>query len=73
MTEEGLTVVAPDGRNAKVLREDENWVVYGWSADASTLYGVRQSDDSQHLVLVALNMASGRERGLNETPRQCRP
>ena len=40
--------------------------MYGWSSDAKTLYGVRQSDDSQRLILVSVDVASGRERVLNE-------
>jgi Tol biopolymer transport system component len=66
MTDQGLTLIAPDGKSARVLREGEIWTVYGWSTDASTLYGVTQSDDSRRLILVAVDVASGRERVIND-------
>jgi len=61
-TAEGLSLVAPDGKSIKVIAPGETWIVYGWSSDATTLYGVRQSDDLQRLTLVSVDVASGRER-----------
>jgi len=64
-TADGLALVAPDGKSFKVIAEGEAWIVYAWSSDGGTLYGVRQSDDLQHLILVSIDIASGRERVLN--------
>jgi len=64
-TAQGLTLIAPEGKSSRVL-DEETWIVYGWARDGSTLYGVKQSDDSQQLVLVAVDVASGHLKILND-------
>jgi serine/threonine protein kinase len=64
-TPQGLTLVAPDGKLAKVLDEDI-WPAYGWSADGTTLYGIKQDPDDLHrFILAAVDIRSGRERVIN--------
>jgi len=64
-TPEGLALVSPDGRLSRVLDEDP-WPVYGWNRDASILYGIKQDPDDLHrLILVAVDVRSGRMRIIN--------
>ena len=64
-TPQGLTLVAPDGKLAKVLDEDI-WPVYGWSAEGASLYGIKQDPDDLHrFILAAVDIRSGRARVLN--------
>ena len=65
-TTEGLTLVSPDGKSVKTFEDaGQGWIVYAWSQDAKTLYGVKQSEDSRFLSVVSLDIASGQERVLN--------
>jgi eukaryotic-like serine/threonine-protein kinase len=63
-TREGLALVRPDGREARVLSE-ELWLAYGWAADSRTVYGLREGDKRRHLALVAIDVATGAERVIN--------
>jgi len=64
-TSEGLTLIAPDGKSSRVLDED-SWPVFGWAADSSSLYGIKQDPDDLHrFILVALDVRSGRQRTIN--------
>jgi Tol biopolymer transport system component len=64
-TAQGLSLIAPEGNVSRILDEGP-WIVYGWSSDGSSLYGVKQSDDSQRLILVSADIASGRLKVLND-------
>ena len=58
-------MIEPDGKSSRVLDEDL-WVVYGWSKDGSTVYGIKQDPEDQHrLILVAADVESGRLRIVN--------
>jgi Tol biopolymer transport system component len=61
-TEEGLTLVAPEGTQARSV-SDAFWLSYGWASD-DTIYGL-QATNAQQLMLVALDLQSGRERIAN--------
>ncbi|HYP04659.1 MAG TPA: protein kinase [Bryobacteraceae bacterium] len=50
--EKGVTLVSADGQQRKDLGSG-SWLLHGWSADGSMLYGVRRSAD-RRLELVAL-------------------
>jgi eukaryotic-like serine/threonine-protein kinase len=64
-TPEGLTLVSPDGKSSMVLDEDD-WPVYGWARDGSTLYGIKQDPDDLHrLMLVAVDVQTRRLRVVN--------
>ena len=64
-TPEGLTLVAPDGKSSKTLDEDE-WPVYGWARNGSSLYGIKQNPDDLHrLILVAVDVQTRRLRVIN--------
>ncbi len=64
-THEGLTLVTPDGKSPKVLDEDQ-WPVYGWAKDGSTLYGIKQDPEDLHrLNLVAVDVRTTRLRTIN--------
>jgi Tol biopolymer transport system component len=59
----GLSLVSPDGKSTRVLHE-QAWMAFAWSADAKHLYGIRQSDDLQHLTFTSVDIRSGAERVL---------
>ena len=63
-TEEGLTLVAADGSQARTV-SDTFWLSYGWTGDGTRIYGLQPTDDQQHFMLVALDLRSGRERVVN--------
>ena len=53
--EKGLTLVSPDGKERKDVGSG-TWLLHGWSADGTTLYGIRQSAE-RRMELVALRDA----------------
>ena len=59
----GLSLVSPDGKSTRVLR-DQSWMAFTWSADSQRLYGLRQSDDLRHLTFTSVDIRSGVERVL---------
>jgi Tol biopolymer transport system component len=59
----GLSLVSPDGKSTRVLR-DQAWLAFTWSADSQRLYGLRQSDDFRHLTFTSVDTRSGVERVL---------
>jgi eukaryotic-like serine/threonine-protein kinase len=64
-TPQGLTLIAPDGKSFRLLDEDL-WFVYGWTADSSNLYGIKQDPDDLHrFMLVAVDVRSRRQRIIN--------
>jgi serine/threonine protein kinase/sugar lactone lactonase YvrE len=64
-TPQGLTLLTPDGKMARVLDEDM-WPAYGWSRDGSSLYGIKQDPDNLHrFLLAAVDIRSGRRRIIN--------
>ena len=59
----GLAIVAPDGKSSRVV-SDQEWIAFTWSADDQRLYGIRLSDDYQHLTFTSVDVRSGTERVL---------
>jgi eukaryotic-like serine/threonine-protein kinase len=58
---DGLSLVSPDGKKNRVLHE-QAWMAFVWSADGQRLFGIRLSDDYQHLTFSSIDVASGTER-----------
>lgn len=59
-TPDGLTLVSPDGKTSKVISK-EDWVVYGWSADGGTLYGIkRAANGASVLASIAVDSGAGK-------------
>lgn len=56
----GLSLVSPDGKSTRVLRE-QTWLAFAWSADSQHLFGIRQSDDLRHLAFASVDVRSGVE------------
>ena len=69
MTEEGLTVISPDGADSKVV-SDTSWLVYGWDFGGTRLYGIKRTADRQ-TVLVSIDVDKGVEKliGQIQLPR----
>ena len=63
-TNDGLLLVAPDGRVSRTLSRAD-WIAYAWGNDAKTVYGLRTGDDPHHFLLAALDVASGQETIVN--------
>jgi Tol biopolymer transport system component len=59
----GLSLVSPDGKSTRVLRE-QTWLAFAWSADSQRLFGIRQSDDLRHLAFTSVDVPSGVEHVL---------
>jgi Tol biopolymer transport system component len=59
----GLSVVSPDGQSTRVLHE-EPWMAFAWSEDSRRLYGIRPSDDLQHLTFTSVDIRSRAEHVL---------
>jgi serine/threonine protein kinase len=57
----GLALVSPDGKQTRLLQE-QSWMAFAWAADSQRVYGIRLSDDSQHLSVVSVDVRSGGER-----------
>jgi len=60
-TSDGLLLLSPDGQMGRTLSE-ESWLVYGWAADSSRLYGIRASNDLRALVLATVDVGTGKEQ-----------
>jgi serine/threonine protein kinase len=60
-SQSGLALVSPDGKQTKLLHEQE-WMAFAWAADGQRVYGIRLSDDSQHLSFASVDIRSGAER-----------
>jgi Tol biopolymer transport system component len=63
-TEDGLTVVRPDGTDRHTI-SDRGWLTYAWDRDSRRIYGLRPTDDLHHFMLVSLDMQTGVERVIN--------
>jgi len=59
----GLLLVSADGASNRVLSPDE-WMAFAWSADGTTIYGLRPSDDLHHMVFAKVDVKSGAQRTL---------
>jgi Tol biopolymer transport system component len=64
MTDEGLTLVAPDGGASKVI-SDSSWLVYGWDLSGFTIYGVKQTAGRGHR-LASIDIATGVEKIISD-------
>jgi eukaryotic-like serine/threonine-protein kinase len=61
-TPAGLTVVRPDGKEARPLSQ-ENWIAYTWAPDSKRIFGLREADDrARHFALAVIDVDSGQER-----------
>ena len=58
----GLALVSPDGKQTRLLQEQQSWMAFAWAVDSQRVYGIRLSDDSQHLSFVSVDVRSGAER-----------
>jgi Tol biopolymer transport system component len=59
VTEEGLTLVSPDGRQKRLLLAGKGLHPQGWSRDGATIYGLFD-DARHHTLLAAIDVASAR-------------
>ena len=57
---DGLSIVSPDGKESHLLH-DQAWMAFAWSADGHRLFGIRLSDDFQHLTFTSVDVPSGKE------------
>jgi eukaryotic-like serine/threonine-protein kinase len=57
---DGLSIVSPDGKTSHLLQE-QGWMAFSWSADGHRLFGIRLSDDFQHLTFTSVEVPSGKE------------
>jgi serine/threonine protein kinase len=61
-TSEGLIVVRPDGKEPRLLSQ-ENWIAYTWAPDNKRIFGLREADDRpRHYALAVVDVASGMEK-----------
>jgi serine/threonine protein kinase len=61
----GLSLVTPDGKTSHLLQE-QVWMAFAWSADGRQLFGIRLSDDLQHMTYTSVQVPSGAERVLGK-------
>jgi Tol biopolymer transport system component len=61
-TEQGFVLVSPDGKEERVLSDDQ-WLVHTWSQDGSEVVGIRETEDLR-LSLVAVGARTGKSRVL---------
>jgi Tol biopolymer transport system component len=59
----GLAIVSPDRKSPRIL-SDQEWMAFAWSVDDQRLYGIRLSEDFQHLTFTSVDVRSGAERVL---------
>ena len=64
VTDEGLTLVPPDGGPAKVISTG-SWLVYGWDLAGATVYGVKQTA-GRGRALASIDVATGAEKNIGE-------
>ena len=63
-TVDGLTLVSPDDKQARVISDGE-WMSYAWSRDGAHLFGLRPTDDLHHFLLATIDIRTGQERVIN--------
>ena len=61
---DGLSIVSPDGKDARVISEDV-WIAYAWGADSSRVYGLKEAEKPRHYMMVSLDLATRREAVIN--------
>jgi Tol biopolymer transport system component len=66
MTDEGLTLIAPDGGDSKVIG-DSSWLVYGWDAEGTKIFGLKRTADRQ-TVIASIDIAKGTEKIIGPLP-----
>jgi len=66
LTTDGLTLISEDGRESRVLSKDR-WLVFGWSGDGKTLYGIKWSGGRKR-VIASMDVASDEEKVIGELP-----
>src|SRR5262245_31317242 len=59
-TDRGFELVSPDGKNERLLSDDQ-WLAQAWSSDGSEIFGIRESEQLR-LSLVAVHAATGQTR-----------
>jgi Tol biopolymer transport system component len=60
-SDNGLALVSPDGKATRLLHE-QSWMAFAWAVDSQRLYGIRLSDDFQHLTFTSVDARTGAER-----------
>ncbi len=65
-TPDGLTLVSDDGKETRAL-STADWPIFGWSADGTLVYGVKQVD-SLHRVVASLNIETRAEKVIGPLP-----
>ena len=61
-TEKGLLLVSPDGKNERILQNEQSdrWLFHEWASRGTRLVGIKETDDLQ-LILVEADPKSGRQ------------
>jgi eukaryotic-like serine/threonine-protein kinase len=63
-TDDGLTVIREDGLASRAISAP-GWLAYAWDKDGRHVYGLRQSDDQHHFMLVSVDVQTGAQRIIN--------
>jgi len=66
-TKDGMVLVSPDGARERRLSGDQ-WLVHTWSADGTSLVGIKETDDLK-LAVVALAVDTRKERIIGQIGR----
>jgi eukaryotic-like serine/threonine-protein kinase len=61
-TEQGFVLVSPDGKQERILSDDQ-WLVHTWSPGGLEVFGIRETDDLR-LSLAAVDARTGKPRVL---------
>jgi hypothetical protein len=64
LTEEGLTLVPPDGGPGKAISK-RAWLLYGWDLAGSKIYGVKQAEGRVR-ILASIDVDTGAEKTIGE-------
>jgi serine/threonine protein kinase/Tol biopolymer transport system component len=67
ITPQGLFLISPDGKTDRLLTAG-NWGSHAWSADGSTIYGVKF--EGQRVFVCSVDLATGTMKTLNELERR---
>ncbi len=61
VTEQGLTIVSPDGKTSRALNKPD-WLTGGWSKDGQMIYGIWRNWKDRHGVLSSIDLKTGKEK-----------
>jgi Tol biopolymer transport system component len=68
----GVKLISPDGRTTRDV-SPVSALVYGFSADGRTVYGLRQSAPTSRVELFSFSVAGGPEKIIGTLPPEARP